>query len=427
MTSLDFTRHTLANGMRVVLHRRTAMPIACLTIAYNVGSKDESAGRTGFAHLFEHLMFDGSAHVPRGAFDRYCELAGGHNNAYTHEDKTVYYMMLPAHQLELGLWLESDRLMSLNLTDEGFETQRSVVMEEKLQRVDNQPYGSWDTRMSELLYPGHPYGHPVIGSMEDLAAATMHDVTSFHSMFYRPDNAAIALAGDIDPDRVLRLIESYFGPIAPGGPVTRPSAEVPLPHGESRETHLDAVPLPGVFIGRRIPPEHNDEFLAMDVLSDLLGSGESSRLHQRLVYEKQIAGQASAFVDGRRYPGLFVAYATATPGNSAENLEEAIEHELRRLVDDPIPDAELAKARNRVEALYMQHLQSLNLCADRFAHYALFENDPQLINSMLGKYLEVSADDIRRAAERYLASSDRVVLHYLPDGSADGDEAAIDY
>ena len=427
MTRLDFTRHTFANGLRIVLHRRCDMPIICLTVAYNVGSKDEAPGRTGFAHLFEHLMFDGSAHVPRGAFDKYCELAGGHNNAYTHEDKTVYYTVLPSHQLELGLWLESDRLMSLNLTEEGFETQRSVVMEEKLQRVDNQPYGTWDTRMSELLYPGHPYGHPVIGSMDDLAAATMDDVTDFHRSYYRPDNAALVLAGDFDPDKALTLLESYFAPIAPGGAVLRPANNTIISAGDIRETHSDAVPLPGVFIGRRIPDENNDDFLALDVLSDLLGSGETSRLHHALVYDQQIAGQASAYVDARRYPGLFVVYATATPGTRADHLEEAIENELHRLIEHEISARELDKARNRIESLYMQHLQSLNLCADRLAHYALFDDNPDLINSNLEKYLAVTAADVHRAAQRYLGSGNRVVLHYIPDGSGDpGTEAVLD-
>jgi predicted Zn-dependent peptidase len=424
VTTIDYTSFTLENGLRVVLHRSDAVPVVCVNIAYNVGSKDEAPGKTGFAHLFEHLMFDGSANVPRGVFDRQCELAGGYNNAYTNEDKTNYYLVLPSNQLELCLWLESDRLLQLLLTPEGLETQRSVVMEEKRQRVDNQPYGTYDTKLSELLFPSHPYGHPVIGSMDDIASATMEDVTAFHSAFYRPDNAALVIAGDIDIEQTTELVRRWFGAIPAGSPPARPSAPPLAPLGEIREVVRDVVPLPGVFIGYRVPPERERAFLALDLLSDILGNGESSRLHRSLVYEQQIASQASVYVDARQHPGILVVYALASQGHTAEELEAAIDAQIGALLDAPVPDAEMEKTRNRIEGFYFQNLLSLSSRADRLAHHALFDDDPGLVNTLLPQYLAVTADEIREAAVAWLQPDSRVVLHYIPDGTApsEGDE-----
>ncbi|MBL0174063.1 MAG: insulinase family protein [Ignavibacteria bacterium] len=425
MRTIGYTSLVLRNGLRVALHRNTAAPVVCINIAYNVGSKDEAQGKTGFAHLFEHLMFDGSANIPRGVFDRHCELAGGYNNAYTNEDKTNYYIVLPSNQLELGLWLESDRLLQLLLTPEGLETQRSVVMEEKRQRVDNQPYGTYDTKLSELLFPGHPYGHPVIGSMDDIASASMEDVTAFHSAFYRPDNAALVIAGDIDVDATAALVERWFGQIPAGGPPSRPVAPALAPLGEVREVVRDVVPLPGVFIGYRVPPERERAFIAMDLLSDILGNGESSRLHRALVYDQQIASQASVYVDPRQHPGILVVYALANQGRSAEELEHSIDTEIAKLLETPLPAAELEKTRNRVEGFYFQNLLSLSSRADRLAHHTLFDNDPDLVNTLLSQYLDVGVAELRDTAEAWLRPGHRVVLHYLPDGNAPvGDDEA---
>lgn len=420
--TLDLSYRTLANGLRVVLHRDPHVPLLSTTIAYKVGSRDETPGRTGFAHLFEHLMFDGSEHVPRGAYDHLCEQAGGQNNAYTSEDNTCYYTVLPSHQRDLALWLESDRLAGLLLTPEGLETQRSVVLEEKRQRVDNQPYGSFDHRMVEMLFPGHPYGHSVLGSTEDLTAATMDDVVDFHRTFYRPDNAVLVVAGDIDTDETFAAVEKYFGAIPRGGNSRVPQpAALPLP-GERRLVVPDAVPLPAVFFGFRTPPERDDRFIALDLLSDILGSGESSRLYQSLIYTQHCANQASAWVDGRDGEGMFVAYAMAVPGTTAGELESALDAELCRIACDGVSAAEMEKTRNRAETAFYQSLQTISLRADRLSHYALFYDDPGLIHGILDRYRRCSADDIRSAAELYLARERRVVLHFIPqqaDGACD--------
>jgi zinc protease len=412
--NLDLEYFTLENGLRVVLHRDVSTPVVSLSIGYHVGSKDESAGKTGFAHLFEHLMFDGSVHIPRAMFDRYCEQAGGSNNAYTNEDKTCYYMVLPSHQLELGLWLESDRLLGLNLTAEGLDTQRSVVLEEKRQRSDNQPYGTYDEKMAELLFKDHPYGHSVIGSADDIRGASMADVIAFHDAYYRPDNAALVVAGDIDRDEARRMVDAYFGPIPAGGPPARPAMPGEAAHAEAREIIQDNVPLPAVFIGYRIPRESSDTFIAMDLVADILGNGESSRLHHALVYELQIANQASVIVDPRQHDGMLLVYAIANPGHTADELEDAIDSEIQKLLLAGLAPDELEKTRNRMESSYYIALQSMGMRADRLAHFALFYDDPWMLTGLMDRYLCVGADDMAMAASAFLRSSNRSVLHYLP-------------
>ncbi len=422
MISLPHASFELDNGLRVVLHRDDASPIVCLTMLYNVGSKDETAGRSGFAHLFEHLMFEGSANVPRGAFDRHCELAGGYNNAYTSEDKTCYYMMLPANHLELGLWLESDRLADLCLTGEGLETQRSVVIEEKRQRVDNQPYGTLDTKLSMLLYPDHPYGHPVIGSTGDLEAAAMEDVAAFHRTWYRPDNAALALAGDIDIDEAAGLVRKWFEGIS-GRRNASPPRETPLPgRNGACETVIDAVPLPGVFLGFQTPPERDADFLALDIAAEAFGSGEACRLHKSLVYDKRIASQAAVLMEPRRFGGMLLAHAIAAPGRTAVELEAALREEVGRMRDCPPSEAEYLRARNRIEAQYVQQLHSLAARADRFAHHALFDGDASIVETLLDEYLGVSRETVVEAVRQYLDPETAVMITYLP--SDEGERCA---
>lgn len=418
--------HVLSNGLRVVLHRDAHIPIVCVNIAYRVGSKDESPGKTGFAHLFEHLMFDGSANVPRGGYDRYCEQAGGYNNAYTSEDKTCYHIVLPSNQLELGLWLESDRLLQLMLTPDGLETQRSVVMEEKRQRVDNQPYGTYDTRLAEMLFSGHPYGHPVIGSMDDIAAATMCDVETFHATYYQPNNAALALAGDFDPAEALELIERYFGTIPSRPAAPRPVEPALAPPSETRAVVHDAVPLAAVFMGYRIPREAHDDFILSDLLSDMLGNGESSRLHHTLVYEQQIASQASAYIEAREHTGMLTIFAVTAPDHGIEELERAIDQEIGALRAAPPSEEEMRKILHRVEYLHHQGMLSFSTRADRLAHYALFYNDPLLINVTLHKYLAATPEELHAAARAYLDPDLRVVLHYLPVNGAAADAPSED-
>jgi zinc protease len=411
---LDMEYATLQNGLRLVLHKDASLPLVCINIAYGVGSKDEPDGLTGFAHLFEHLMFSGSKNVPHGLFDRYCEEAGGHNNAFTNEDKTNYYMMLPSHQLALGLWLESDRLLALDISHENLEVQRKVVLEEKRQRVDNQPYGSYDTKVPALLFPGHPYGHPVIGSTEDITQADMDSVRKFHGAYYVPNNAVLAIGGDIDYAEARMLAERYFGDIARSAEPARQPAERIGAIGELREYVMDDVPLPAVFLSYRMSEEQHKDFAALDVVTEVLSSGESSRLYRALVYERQCASDVVAYVEPRFHQGGLLIAAFATPGNSCDDLERAIDEEIEGLVSKPMTDGELTKNQNRIETSYHLQLQTLSARCERLAHYALFRNDPHHIETLLDAYGGLTPEDVRIAAGRYLQKDNRVVLHYLP-------------
>lgn len=411
---IAFEDYTLGNGLRVILHRDASTPIVCIDICYHVGSKNEMPGKTGFAHLFEHLMFDGSENVKRGDFDRYCERAGGYNNAYTNEDKTNYYMMLPANQLELGLWLESDRLHRLDITEFGLKTQREVVKEEKRQRVDNQPYGSTDTKFAELCYSVHPYNHPVIGSMADISSATMEDVVGFHELYYRPNNAVLAIAGDIDLAAAKALVEKYFGGIPKGDAVPRVNLVEPPRAAPVRQIVEDDIPLPGVFLAFNTCAEKDPDSYAVDLLTDVLGSGESSRLYHTLVYERKIASQVAAYFDAREHPGLLVVYAIASPGVNPDTVENALKEELARLKEQKIGARELQKVKNRTEAGFYRSLQTVQNKADRLAHFAAFYGKPDMINTVVGKYLAVTVDDIQRAARQYLDFDRSVVLRYVP-------------
>ncbi len=416
--NIDFTYTQLDNGLRIVIHPDRSLPIVCINIAYHVGSKDEKSGKTGFAHLFEHLMFDGSRNVPRGAFDRYCEQAGGYNNAYTNEDKTNYYMVLPSNQLEVGLWLESDRLLGLQLTEQGLETQKSVVMEEKRQRVDNQPYGTMEERIAQLSYTVHPYNHPIIGSMEDIASATFEDVVRFHKTYYTPDNAVLTIAGDVDASRAVKLAQRYFGDIQRGNSVPRVAAAEPPRNRETRAIVEDDVPLPAVFMAFNICEETGGDLIPLDMLSDLFGYGESSRLHQRLVYERNIANQASAFIDVREHPGLMMFYAMANPGISAQALEDAINEEINAALTQGMHERELNRIKNKIESAYYQSMQSISLRADRLTHHALMYDQPERLTMLIHEYLSTGIDSLINTGRRYLRPENRTVLHYVPRNEA---------
>jgi zinc protease len=412
--NIDLQYYTLENGLRVVLHQDSSMPLVCINIAYDIGSKDEPDGMTGFAHLFEHLMFAGSRHVPHGLFDRYCEEAGGYNNAFTNDDKTNYVMMLPAHALALGLWLESDRLLDLDISEENLKVQQDVVMEEKRQRVDNQPYGRYDTKIPGMLFPGHPYGHPVIGSMEDIANASMEAVRNFHDAYYIPNNAVLVIAGDIDYFETSMLVASYFGPIPEGKAPPR----IPGHHldalGEKREIIVDDVPLPGVFIAYRLSEESHADFIPLDVVTEILSSGESSRLYRALVYEQQCASEVVAFVESRQHQGCLIIAAFANPGHTCEELERAIDAELLKLVHTPVEKAELERNLNRIETSFYGNLQLLSSRAERLAHDALFRDNPEYMETMLESYAQVTAETVRMIAAQYLEKNNRVVLHFIP-------------
>jgi len=414
--AIAFTEYDLPNGLHVILNEDHKAPIVCLNIAYHVGSKNETPERAGFAHLFEHLLFEGSQNVARGEFDTYITQAGGYDNAYTTEDKTNYYEVLPAHQLGLALWLESDRMLGFVLGEESLRTQKDVVKEEKRERYDNAPYGYLSERMMRLAYKKFPYKWTVIGDMETIEAATLADVKDFYNTFYTPENAVLVLSGDFKESETRVAIEKYFAEI-PGGKngIVRPVYNEDEQKTERREVVTDEVaPLPGVFYTYQMPPEGTDEAIALDLLTDILSTGRSSRLYQRLVYKDKIASEMSAYVDLREMPGLLWIYAMANePEDDTAKIEKAIEEVIAEVRTTAVSEIELQKAKNKTEMRLIASRISASGKADQLAHSKVFFNDTSIANSIIDQYLAVTTDDIRKAAEKYLVPEKRNAVIYL--------------
>lgn len=413
---IDFVEFTLENGLHVILHEDRSTPIVAVNICYHVGSKNEKPDKTGFAHLFEHLMFDGSKNVKRGEFDKYITQAGGYDNAYTTEDKTNYYEVLPSNYLELALWLESDRMLGFSVQEISLITQREVVKEERRWRYENRPYGSAWIKISEKSFKKHPYRWPVIGYQEHLDKASMDDVREFYETFYVPNNAVLVIAGDIDVEKTKELVIKYFSEI-PRGPdnIPRPPADDELNDGEVREIVEDVnAPLPAVFMSYRIPEEGNEDTYALTLLSNILSVGESSRLYQRLVYKDKIANEVETYADAREHPGLFLIYAISNPGFSSDTLEKVIDEEIEKVKNYGVEEKELEKAKNKIESALVAARQTVQGKADLLAHYYTFYKKPELVNSEIERYRKVTVDDIKRVAVKYLDPTKRVILHYLP-------------
>jgi zinc protease len=338
--SLPFERHTLSNGLRVILHEDRSLPLVTLNLWYHVGSKNERPGRTGFAHLFEHMLFQGSEHVGTHDHFRYVQQVGGVANGSTWYDRTNYYESLPAHHLELGLWLESDRMGFLlpAITQKNLDTQRGVVMNERRQRVENQPYGRAGERLHELMYPGdHPYHWPVIGYMDDIAAATLEDIRTFFRTYYAPNNAVLTLAGDFSSREALERVEAWFGEIPSGPPVPPVSAALPPLPGEQREVLTDDVRLPRVYLGYRAPAYGERAWYAADLLATALAGGKSSPFYRDLVYERQIVQDVGASVSPYEEVASFLLVGTGRPGVSAERIEAALLEHVERAMEAPLP------------------------------------------------------------------------------------------
>jgi predicted Zn-dependent peptidase len=423
---IPIERYELPNGMRVVLSEDHTNPVVALNIWYNVGSRNERPGRTGLAHLFEHMMFQGSQHVPETGHIAQVERAGGSLNASTWLDRTNYYDTVPSDRLELVLWLESDRLgwFVPALTQEKLDNQRDVVKNERRQRVDNQPYGDWDELLQAALYPpDHPYHHSVIGSMEDLDAASLDDVREFFETYYAPDNGVLTLCGDFDPAEARRLIDKWFGPI-PRGPGIPPLPGRPEldPFRIGREVRVErrgGVPLPRVYLAWRLPIYGTPEYYAADVASELLAGGKSARLYRELVRERRLARSVAAFllpvVTGA---SALIARGNVPAGEDPAVLERAMLDEIERLASGDIDPAELERAITGIEARQVFELQKVNERADQMSMLTTYFDDPNLINTELDRYRAVTADDVRRLAAEYLTADNRVVLTYHPDGAS---------
>lgn len=412
---ISFTEFTLKNGLHVIVHEDHSTPVVAVDVCYHVGSKNEQMEKTGFAHLFEHLMFDGSTNVERGEFDELTTKAGGYNNAYTTEDVTNYFEVFPSHQLELALWLESDRMLQFAIQEISLATQRDVVKEERRYRYENTPYGSVWVKIPENAFKVHPYRWPVIGYEESLDRATLQDVKEFYEAYYVPNNAVLVIAGDVEANGVKMLVEKYFGGIPRGKrPTLTVTAVEPPQSREYRETVPDNVELPAVFQAYHIPEEGSSDYYALQLLADILVTGESSRLYKRMIYDEQIASEVSVDIEGREHPGMLVIYSIANTGQKPDTLESVIWQELDKIKKAGVTERELQKVKNKTEAAYVSRLQANSGKADLLAHYYTFFGNAELINAEIERFLKVTPENVQRVARKYLATENCVVFHYVP-------------
>ena len=419
---IPYIQFTLPNGLHVILHEDHTVPLAYVNVLYDVGSAREVPGRTGFAHLFEHLMFMGSGHAKYGVFDQSLQAAGGTNNASTSNDVTNYWIMVPSSALDLALFLESDRMGYLldSMTSQILDAQRDVVKNERRERVENTPYGSAFVALEEMLYPkGHPYHWPVIGYMEDLTAAGYDDVTAFFKKYYAPSNASLIVAGDIEPVATRKLVEKWFSDVKTGPapePMTIPGVALT---GVQKRTITDRVELPRIHLAWLTPRHFEPGDSALDVAANVLSGGKNSRLFKRLVYDMQIAQDVSAFQISRNLSSYFLIEATPRPGHNVEELQKAIDEELAKLRSEAPSAHEVQRAINQYEASFYDGLERLGGHhggkADQMNAYYLKTGDPDWFNEDLARYRSLSPSDIRAAVEAFLPPDRRVELTVMPD------------
>jgi predicted Zn-dependent peptidase len=410
---------TLANGLRVVLSPDRAIPVVSIAVYYDVGSRNEREGRTGFAHLFEHMMFQGSENVPKAAHFQYIFNAGGTMNGTTSTERTNYFETLPSNYLPLAFWLESDRMRSLKVTQENLDNQRHAVQEEKRLRYDNQPYVNAFLRINELIFTNPANAHSTIGSMEDLDAATIDDVREFFRIYYAPNNAVLSVVGDFDNAEARALVDKYFSNI-PSQPLPPPvdvseTDNVAIPE----ETFHDPLaPAPAFMLGWKTPARRTPDFYALSLAGTLLFDGDSSRLYQKLVKGDESVVSIEGGVDERRGPSALYIFALPKPGQDVHRIRQQISDEIQRISADGPTDAEMEKLRNSLCNDAVRGRQSTMYRAQRIAEFALYDSDPLLVDSELDHYLNVTAADIKRAVSRYLVGPNRVVLDIVPAPAA---------
>jgi zinc protease len=418
--TVPYTEFTLANGLHVILHRDTSVPTVSVNVWYHVGSGSEKPGRTGFAHLFEHLMFEGSKNVPEGAFDSWLEAAGGNNNGSTSPDRTNYFIDIPSSALELALFVESDRMGYLldTMTPARVDGQRDVVKNERRESFENQPYGRAFLTLSEMLYPkNHPYSWPTIGSMEDLSAATHEDVAEFFRTYYAPNNASLVVAGDIDVERTRTLVEKWFNEI-PRGPAVPPIAPPPVALTDvKRQTLTDNVQLPRLYLAWHTPAIYEPGDAALDIAAGLLTGGKTARLYRRLVYDLQIAQDVTAFQQSQALGSAFFIVATARPGQTLAKIQSVIDEELEKLRSTPVDAREMTRTLNQIEANFyrgMERVGGFGGKADQLNAYYTRTGMPDFFEEDLSRYRALSVDDIRSAIKHYLPRNRRVELSIVP-------------
>lgn len=414
--NIKFIEYDLPNGLHVILHEDHSTPIVAVTVLYHVGSKNEQVGRTGMAHFFEHLLFEGSDNIGRGEYAKYVENAGGGLNANTTQDRTFYYDLMPSNQLELGLWLESERMLHAKVENKGIETQREVVKEEKRMRYDNQPYGSLLPEALKHAYKKHPYAWSPIGSMEDLNAAKDEDFVNFYKTFYVPNNAVLSLAGDMNVEETKKLIAKYFGDIPKGtNAIPRPTVKEDINTGEVRDTIFGKDELPMIVQAYHIPAQGTPEFYAVDMLNTLLSNGESSRLNRAMVEEQQLSLYCGAFTFNLEDPGLTLAFGLANMGVDPKTLEDGMNKEFDKVKEELVTEKEFEKLKNQIESQFVSSNSSMAGIAESLANYHTYYGNANLINTEIERYMKVTREDLRAAARKYYTPENRVVLYFLND------------
>ncbi len=412
---IKFLEYDLKNGLHVILHRDASVPLVDVAVMYNVGSKHEQPERTGFAHFFEHLMFEGTKHIDRGEYSKIVERAGGTLNANTSNDRTYYYQIFPSNQLELGLWLESERMLHAKVDSIGIQTQKAVVIEEKKQTFDNRPYGSLLAETLKRAFKKHPYRWVTIGDPEHIKAAKDEEFQHFYKEFYVPNNAVLVVTGDIDIEETKTLVEKYFSDIPKREePIYRPTiVEGPLA-GEVRDTIYDNIQLPMIVQAYRTPALGTKDFYTLEYISNLLTGGESARFQKALVNDQQLAIHTGAFPVPFSEPGIILVYSLPNMGVACEKLEEGMDAEVQKIRDHLIPEKEYQKIQNQLEARLVRANKDLATRTENLATNYTYFKDTDRINSEKERYMEVTREDIQRVANKYLTKDNRVVLYYLP-------------
>ncbi len=416
---LPYQISTLPNGLRVILSEDRSTPIVHVSLWYHVGSKNERAGRTGFAHLFEHMMFKGSKNVEPEAHTSIISSVGGRANAYTTEDTTVFWQTLPAHYLPMVLWMEADRMATLRIDEESFKREREVVKEERRMRVENQPYGRLQEIILDNSFRVHPYKHPTIGSMADLEAASIADVRDFHSTFYVPENATLTIVGDIDTAQALQLVTQYFGRVPKAAkPVPRDIPREPPMTAERRAVIEEAWPLPAVVVAYHITYDGHPDSYPLHILAKILSDGQSARIPRELIYNKRLA--LSAFGSGNLIedPNLFYAVAIVQPGKTPQEAEAALIAEFEKLKTGGVTQQELERAQNQFARDYMLSRETNEEKAMHLAHAAVIHNDITTADGEFDIFMNTKVADVQRVARTYFNATNRIVLHILPKGGS---------
>lgn len=421
--TIKFTEYNLPNGLHVILQEDHSTPIVAVSVMYHVGSKNEDPQRTGFAHFFEHLLFEGSENIKRGEYMKFIQAAGGQLNANTTQDRTFYFEVLPSNQLELGLWMESERMLHAKIDDIGVETQRKVVKEEKKQSFDNRPYGQLINVIFENAYTTYPYKWSPIGKEQYIDQATLDEFMNFYKTFYVPNNAVLVISGDINPDNAKALISKYYGDIPKGTKdIPRPTVVEPEQKAEKRVKFYDNVQLPAVILAYHTPKQGTDDYYALQLLTQLLSQGKSSRFEKEIVDKQQKAVQAAAFDLGNEAPGLNIMLGIANVGVKADDLEKSMLAEIDKVKKDGVTEEEYIKLQNQAENDFISQNQKDIGVATNLATYYTFQGDANLINTELDRYKKVTKEDIKRVANKYLTKENRLVVYYLPK-SEEGKDA----